>query len=82
MKNIDTLFLLSPKIKWKTFKLLQDKIVKQSGPVPMEADKILWQMVRDKQIYCWFCKEMPNDMGIGIKLPKYKKLEIISSPTK
>ena len=71
------IYLLSPEIKWKTFKLLQDKLVKDSGPTPIHGDKILWQMLRDKKIICWFADDMPNDMGIGIKLPKrYKDYKI------
>lgn len=75
--KIKTLYLLSPKIKWKTFKMLHDKLVNKSGPVPIGAYKIIWQMLRDKQIYCWFCKEMENDMGVGLELPEYEELEII-----
>jgi hypothetical protein len=78
-KKIKTLYLLSPKIKWKTFKLLQDKLVKDSGPTPVQGDKVLWQMLRDKQIHCWFCEEIKGDMGIGQKLPKYEELRIITN---
>jgi hypothetical protein len=75
--KIKTLYLLSPKIKWKTYKLLQKEIVKDRGPVPVHSDKIIWQMLRDKKIYCWFCQEEPNDMMLGLELPKYKELKII-----
>lgn len=68
------LYILEPKIKWKTFKMLQDRLVKDTGPIPVQADKILWKMLRDKQIYCWFAQDMPDDMGIGLEIPKrYKK---------
>ena len=72
-----TLYLLSDKIKWETFKLLQDKLVKDSGPKPVHGDKVLWRMLRDKQILCWFAEDMPGDMGIGLEIPKrYKNWEI------
>jgi len=75
--KIKQLYLLSPKIRWKTFKLLQEKLVKDTGIVPKEGDKIIWKMLRDKQIFCWFCEEMKDDMGIGLEIPKYKELFII-----
>ena len=71
------IYLLSPDISWETFKLLQDKLVKDSGPTPMNADKALWELMREKKIYCGFRKDMPNDMWIGIDLPKNAKIEII-----
>lgn len=77
------LYLISNKIKWNTFKLLQDKLVKDSGPTPKNGDKILWQMLRDKQILCWFAEDMPGDMGIGLEIPpKYKNWQInmLSTP--
>lgn len=75
--KITTLYLLDSKIKWKTFKMLQDKLVKDSGPTPANADKMVWQMLRDKKIYCWFSEEMKNDMGVGTELPEHKILKII-----
>jgi hypothetical protein len=78
MKKFKTIYVLSPKIKWKTFKLLQEKLVKDSGPSPLHGDKVLWEMLRDKQIYCWFCDEMRDDMGVGIKLPPAKEIQVIS----
>jgi len=72
-----TLYLLDPKIKWKTFKLLQDKLVRQSGPVPVQGDRVFWELLRDKRIYCWFASDMKNDMGIGLEIPKkYKNWEV------
>ena len=75
----EPIYLLDHKLKWKTFKELQDKLVKDSGPTPMGIDKVLWKMMRDRKIYCWFDKDMPNDMGLGIKLPKNRKIEIIKN---
>jgi len=77
------LYILSSKIKWKTFKILQDKLVRDSGPTPVGVDKILWEMLREKKIMCWFAEDMKEDMGLGLVIPKrYKKLEwqVIKSP--
>lgn len=79
-KKVVPIYMLDPKMKWSTFKLLQDKLVKQSGPVPEHGDKILWEMLRAKQIYCWFDEKLPNDMAIGLKLPKGRPIKFISSP--
>ena len=65
-----TLYLLSPKIKFSTFQLLQDRLVKDSGPKPVEIDKVLWQLLRDKKIYCGFISGMKDDMWIGLEIPK------------
>ena len=75
---IQTLYLMSPKITWKKFYKLQAKLVKDMGPTPVHGDRMLWELLRDKRIYCWFCNEVPGDMGISFKIPKYKKLEILS----
>ena len=71
------LYLLDSKLKWKTFKKLHDSFVKDSGPKPKHIEKILWKMLRDKQIYCWFASDLKNDMGIGLKLPTGYKIYLI-----
>ena len=75
-----TLYLLSPKIKFKTFQLLQDKLVKDSGPTPINLDKILWELLKEKKVYCGFTSGMKDDMWIGFDIPPHEKLEIISTP--
>jgi len=79
---IKDLYLLHHTIKWKTFKILQEKLTKDSGPVPVNGDKVLWRMLKDKKIYCYFCQEMKWDMGVGLEIPKCKKLIIIKSHKK
>jgi hypothetical protein len=70
------IYLLDRKLKWKTFKMLQDKLVRDSGPVPMEVDKAYWHLLREGRILCWFADDMKNDMGIGLEIPaRYKKWE-------
>jgi len=74
-----TIYLISPEIDYKTFKKLHDKFVIETGLQPDEMEKILWEMLRDKQIYCWFSNDCPNDMVIGFEIPK-GKITILSSP--
>ena len=73
------LYLISPKIRLRDFKELQ-KLVKDSGPVPdpKQFDKALWTLLKKKQIYCWLADDLPDDMGIGIKIPdRYKNWEVL-----
>ena len=76
------IYLLDNKISWELFKLLQEKLVRDSGPTPEHGDRILWEMLRDEQIYCWFDPEVPDDMGIGLELPKGKEFKVITNPKK
>ena len=77
-----TLYMLSPKIKWETFKLLQSRLVRKEGPEPKEGDKVLWELLSMERIYCWFTDDQPGDMGIGLQIPErykdYKIMEITS----
>ena len=74
------LYLLDPKLKWKTFKKLHDSIVKESGPKPTQIDRVLWEMLRDNKIFCWFQPEdWPNDMGLGLKVPKEYEIHLIKN---
>ena len=52
MKN-KTIYLLSPNISWKTFKMLQDKLVKDSGPKPLNGDKMLWAGATRARAISW-----------------------------
>ena len=65
-------------MSYKTFKLLQTKfILDDTGPAPVMIDKILWQMLRDKQIIMWVATDNPTDLGLGVMLPpRYKDYEI------
>lgn len=73
-----TIYLISPLIKWDTFKLLQAKLAPQKGIVMVGLDKILWKLLKENKIYCWF--EKAGDMALGLKLPKNVKVKTISSP--
>jgi hypothetical protein len=85
MKKKKTLYLLDHKINWSTFKKLQKKLVKDEGPTPEHGDRVVWNMLRDKSIYCWFAEDIPGDMGLGLEIPKrYNKWEvrILTNPAK
>ena len=57
-------------MKWKTFKLLQQKLIKDSGPVGIGFDKAIWKLNKERKLYCGFTNEVPNDMWVGLKIPK------------
>ena len=72
------IYLISPLIKWQTFKMLSDKLVDKQGPYPLYLDKVLYKLIKDKMIYAWFVGD--GDMRLNIRLPKNVKIKIISSP--
>ena len=76
------IYLLDPKLKWKVFKELHDKLVKESGLTPLHGDKILWQMMRDKLIYCWFDPYVKGDMRLGLKLPENRTIKVLTNSSK
>ena len=82
MKKRPSIYLLDHKLKWRGFKALQDKLVKDSGPTPLQGDKSLWHMMRDKRIYCWFDPLIKNDMQLGFELPKNREVSILTNPSK
>jgi len=76
------IYVLDHTISWEIFKLLQEKLIIDEGPTPEHGDRVLWEMLKDKQIYCWFDPEVPGDMGIGLELPKGKEIRVITNPKK
>lgn len=79
------LYLLDYRLKWSAFKKLQDKLIKDSGPTLKQGNRILWKLMKEKSILCWFADNLENDMGIGLEIPKrYKnwEIKIIGNPTK
>ena len=75
----EPIYLLSPELKWSIFKELQKRLVRDSGPVPVQGDKALWQLNRDKRIYCWFDPLVKNDMRLGLELPKNRAIKTITN---
>ena len=72
-----TLYLLSPKISWKNFKMLINKLVKQEGIVAVHLDKVIWTLNKDHKLYCGFLSEMKDDMWVGLDIPKGYKIVVI-----
>jgi len=70
-------YWISPNIEWKTFKLLNDKF-KDSGPTPVNGDKILWEMLRDRQINIYIDTNQSDDPIIITTKQMPKKVKIIS----
>ena len=74
------IYLLDHKLKWRTFKELQNRLVRDSGPVPVEGDKALWHLLRDRKIYCWFdFEKLAGDMGVGLELPQGRDIKLITN---
>ncbi len=76
------IYVLSPKISYKTYKLIQEKLVRPPDIKIQHIDWLLWKMLQEKKIYCWFSDDLKEDMGIGLKLPKYDKVIIIKDVEK
>ena len=73
MKKKRKVYLLHRSMKYKTFKMLQDKLVKNDGIIPQNTDKVLWEMFRDGKILLWFDTKYPGDMKLGLEYPKLPK---------
>jgi len=76
-----TIYILDYKLKWKIFKKLQETVKRDITIVGF--DKMLWQLMKKKKIYCYFVDDM--DMGIGLEISKkYKnyKVKIIKNAKK
>lgn len=73
------IYLFSPKIKYKNFLTVWDKFP-IGGIKPMHMDKIIWQMIRDKQIYVFLENKKDEQVFIATKLPQKRKILMISNP--
>lgn len=81
MKEIKK-YWLSPKISWKTYKLLHNKTaMPDSGPTPKNLDKILWQMLKERKLNI-FITNKPIDGDIWFPTIKQipRRAIIISNP--
>jgi len=64
-------YLFSPKISFKRFKKIWDKFpVEGIIAEEFKKGKIVWQMIRDKQIYVYLKDEKEDQIFFAIKLPK------------
>ena len=64
MKTKPPIYVLDFDLDWKVFKILQDKLVQDSGPKPIHVDKVLWGILREKMIFCLFEPLRKGDMGL------------------
>ena len=72
-------YWFDPEMKWRTFKLIMDKLPKD-GIFPMHIDKILWQMLRDRKINILYSPTQKDDpIKITTKQPP-KRFYKISTP--
>lgn len=68
---------MSSKMKWKTFKMLQEKLTKNEGIVALGMDKALWHLLREDKIYLYFAADLKDDMGVCLKIPvKYSNYKV------
>ena len=70
-------YWLDPKIEYKTWKLLCSKFPDR-GPKPKEGDRILWEMLRDRQINIYL--ENSEDPICITTRPIPKKAKLLSTP--
>ena len=76
-------YYFSPKISYKLFKLVNDKLYKGSGSdiQPKHMDKILWELLRDRKINILVDTKSDDPIHFSLKsIPKNSK--IISNPSK
>jgi hypothetical protein len=66
-----SLYLISPKISFEKFKLIQANLSMDIKPVNL--DKILWQLLKDEKIVMWVSNDTENDIGIALTLPERYK---------
>ncbi|MDD5013929.1 MAG: hypothetical protein PHW73_02360 [Atribacterota bacterium] len=41
---------------------------------------MIWRMMKNKDIYCWFDPYVKGDMPLGLNLPKNRDIKIITNP--
>jgi hypothetical protein len=75
-------YWLSPKIKYKTFKLLNKKLYPKPDITPVNGDRILWKMLKKRQINI-FIEESDDPLCLTLKaIPKKAKLIILTNKLK
>ena len=76
------IYLLHHRMKWRVFKELHDKVnLKCDGPTPRNFTKILWEMLRDKQIYIWLDETREDPVQLGTKLPEGRSVMVLDNGT-
>lgn len=69
---------ISPDIKYKTFKLLNDKLSPQDL-APKNYTKMMWEMIRDRKINCYI-DDMAKEDAIFFTLKEAPVCEDMSCP--
>ena len=84
MKNMkkSKKYWLDPKINWKTYKLVYDKIaVPDSGPIPKNFEKVFWQMLRERKLNIYITdKPIDGDNWFPTLKKIPKKAVLLSTP--
>ncbi len=75
-------YWLSPTLKWSVFKKLQTALYKgKTGITPSQADRMIWEMLRDRQLNIFVADDKDDSV-----FPTLKKIPkgavIISNPKK
>ena len=76
----DGLLWLDPKISWKTFKVLNEKISPPQSITPKNGERILWEMLRERKINMFIDSKSPEDPIVLTLKSIPKQATIISNP--
>ena len=71
------IYYFHPKIKYATFKKVNDRLYKGSGSdiQPMHIDKIIWELLRDRKINILVDTKNDDPVHFSLKpIPKNAKL--------
>ena len=68
-------YWLSPKISFKTFKLLNKKFYPKPDIVPVNGDRIIWNMLKERKINIYL-EDSDDPMILTLKNPPSKAVFI------
>ena len=70
------IYWFDPRLNWKTFRHLNDKFSRDEGPVPQNIDKILWKMLKNRQINLYLdTRKVADPICLTLKdIPKKSKI--------
>lgn len=72
--------LFAPTIRWRDFKKIHSA-GQDSGPTPVNFDRVLWELIKDLKVYCYLDPEKSDDEAfiIALELPKDREVEVVDS---
>ena len=73
------IYIISPDVKWTTFKKLYNAGSKDSGPTAVGLCRTLWEMNRETLLYCFIDTEGEDGFYVSTKLPKNKQLILVGN---